>query len=84
MDTGTWKATVHGVLRVRHDLPTKLPLQAATHLFASSSLLRIPLPELDSLPPKPFLITALPLGSSKREPTPRKLMPEYLHRQGVG
>ena len=25
MDTGTWKATVHGVLRVRHDLPTKPP-----------------------------------------------------------
>ena len=23
MDGGTWRATVHGVIRVRHDFPTK-------------------------------------------------------------
>ena len=67
------------VIRVGHDLPTKLPPQTGTDLFASSSLLRIPLPELDSLPPKPLLIRALPLGSNQRELTPRNLMPECLH-----
>ena len=25
MDRGVWKATVHGVARVRHDLATKAP-----------------------------------------------------------
>ena len=32
MDRGAWQATVHGVLRVRHDLASKPPQQPYTYV----------------------------------------------------
>ena len=35
MDKGAWRATVHGISRVRHDLVTKP--QQHTHIYLSNS-----------------------------------------------
>lgn len=56
-------------------------VSSLTLALASSSFPRIPLPALDSLPPQPQL-RALPLGSSRRELSPWKVMPERVLRLG--
>ena len=42
MDRGAWRATVHGVARVGHDLATKSPPPPPPHLFLLKCKIVVP------------------------------------------
>ena len=83
MDRGAWRATVHGVTRVRHDIAAKPPRRSTSCLLPQpllcwvlvlEGLLRLLWPQLPSDAPS-FMATGRPMPVSSPPPltTPRLL-----------